>query len=66
MAVRDEPYAVRGKVTGIFTGGIDAGVFCGALILGVIGEMAGFTALFICAGLIVLSGLYLFRLQPGS
>ncbi|MCK5912561.1 MAG: MFS transporter, partial [Desulfuromusa sp.] len=37
MAVRDEPYAVRGKVTGIFTGGIDAGVFCGALILGIIG-----------------------------
>ncbi len=64
MAVRDEPYSVRGKVTGIFTGGIDAGVFCGAMILGVIGEMAGFTALFICAGLTVLSGLYLFRLKP--
>ena len=64
MAVRNEPYAVRGKVTGIFTGGIDAGVFCGAMILGVIGEMAGFTALFICAGLTVLSGLYLFRLKP--
>ena len=64
MAVRNEPYAVRGKVTGIFTGGIDAGVFCGAMILGVIGEMAGFTALFICAGLTVLSGLYLFRMKP--
>ncbi len=64
MAVRDEPYAVRGKVTGIFTGGIDAGVFCGALILGMIGEMAGFTALFTCAGLTVLSGLYLLRLKP--
>ncbi len=64
MAVRDEPYAVRGKVTGIFTGGIDAGVFCGAVILGMIGEMAGFTALFICAGLTVLSGLYLLRLKP--
>ncbi len=63
MAVRDEPYAVRGKVTGIFTGGIDTGVFCGALILGVVGEIAGFTALFICAGLIVLSGLWLFRLR---
>ncbi|MEE4254026.1 MAG: MFS transporter [Desulfuromusa sp.] len=66
MAVRDEPYAVRGKVTGIFTGGIDSGIFCGALILGMIGEVAGFTALFICAGLIVLSGLYLFRLKPTS
>ncbi len=66
MAVRDEPYAVRGKVTGIFTGGIDVGIFCGALILGAIGEWAGFTALFICAGLILLSGLGLFRLRPGS
>jgi len=64
MAVRDEPYAVRGKVTGIFTGGIDAGIFCGALILGTIGELAGFTVLFICAGLMVLSGLSLFRLKP--
>jgi len=64
MAVRDEPYPVRGKVTGIFTGGIDAGIFCGALILGTIGELAGFTVLFICAGLMVLSGLCLFRLKP--
>jgi predicted MFS family arabinose efflux permease len=64
MAVRDEVYEVRGKVTGIFTGGIDAGIFCGALILGSIGEIAGFTALFLCAGLIVLSGLGLFRLAP--
>lgn len=64
MAVRGEPYAVRGKVTGIFTGGIDTGVFCGAFILGVIGETAGFTALFICAGLVVLCGLILFRLKP--
>ncbi|MDX2481896.1 MAG: MFS transporter [Desulfuromusa sp.] len=63
MAVRDEPYAVRGKVTGIFTGGIDSGIFCGALVLGMIGEVAGFTTLFICAGLIVLCGLYLFRLR---
>ena len=66
MAVRNEPYAVRGKVTGIFTGGIDTGIFCGALILGMVGEFAGFSALFICAGLIVLSGLYLFRLKPAA
>jgi len=64
MAVRDEPYAVRGKVTGIFTGGIDAGIFCGALILGIIGNLAGFTTLFLCAGTMMLSGLYLFRLRP--
>ncbi len=64
MAIRDEPYAVRGKVTGIFTGGIDSGAFLGAMILGVIGEIAGFTALFICAGFVVLSGFYLLGLRP--
>ncbi|MCK4501946.1 MAG: MFS transporter [Desulfuromonadales bacterium] len=66
MAVRDEPYAVRGKITGIFTGGIDTGVFCGAFILGAIGDFAGFTPLFICAGLIILSGLYLIRFKPAQ
>lgn len=64
MAVRDEPYNVRGKVTGIFTGGIDAGAFCGALILGMVGELAGYSPLFICAGLVVLTGLLLFRSRP--
>lgn len=64
IAVHDEPYAVRGKIMGIFTGGIDAGIFYGVLILWTIGNLAGFTVLFICDGLIVLSGLYLFRLKP--
>jgi predicted MFS family arabinose efflux permease len=63
MAVRGEAYAVRGKVTGIFTGGIDSGAFLGAMILGTIGQFAGFTALFISAGFVVLSGLYLFRFR---
>lgn len=65
MAIRNEPYAVRGKVTGIFTGGIDSGSFLGALLLGVIGQQAGFAALFICAGLAMLSGFWVFRLRPG-
>ncbi len=64
MAVRNEPYAIRGKLTGIFTGGIDAGAFCGSLLLGIIGEFAGYPALFICAGLVMLTGLMLFRLRP--
>jgi len=66
MAVRDEPYSVRGKVTGIFTGGIDAGAFFGAVILGVIGEFSGYGSLFICAGLAMLSGLWLVRLVARS
>ena len=64
MTVRGEPYAVRGKLTGIFTGGIDSGAFCGSLLLGMIGEYAGYSALFICAGLVMLMGLGLFRLRP--
>lgn len=64
MAVRNEPYEVRGKITGIFTGGIDSGAFVGALILGGIGEVVGYQVLFSCAGLVVLLGLGLFRLRP--
>lgn len=64
MAVRNEPYAVRGKVMGIFTGAIDSGAFIGAIILGFIGQAAGFTALFLTAGAVMLSGLVVFRFRP--
>jgi len=64
MAIRGEPYAVRGKVTGIFTGGIDTGSFLGAILLGFIGQWAGFSALFLCAGAAMLSGFLVFRLRP--
>lgn len=63
MAVRNEPYAVRGKITGIFTGGIDAGTFSGSLILGMVGEISGYDSLFVCAGLVMLCGLWVFRLR---
>lgn len=61
MAIRDEPYAARGKVTGIFTGGIDSGAFIGALILGFIGDLSGYTGLFLGAALIVSAGHLLLR-----
>lgn len=64
MAIRNEPYAVRGKVTGIFTGGIDSGSFVGALVLGQIGESFGYGWLFLAAAATVLSGLWVFRLRP--
>lgn len=63
MAIRNEPYAVRGKVMGIFTGAIDSGAFIGALLLGMIGQAAGFTLLFLAAGTIMLSGLAIFRFR---
>ncbi len=61
MAIRNEPPAVRGKATGIFTGGIDTGIFAGSLILGYIGDWFGLEVLFLCAGLSMASALVLFR-----
>jgi len=61
MAIRDEPYSARGKVTGIFTGGIDSGAFIGAMLLGIIGDLAGYTSLFLCAAIVLSSGHLLLR-----
>lgn len=64
LAVRGESAEVRGKVTGIFTGGIDTGLFLGAFILGLIGELAGLNWLFIGAGVAFGLGIpLLFRLK---
>jgi predicted MFS family arabinose efflux permease len=63
MAIRGEAYEVRGKVTGIFTGSIDAGAFIGSIILGVIGELAGLSTLFFSAGLFMLLAFPLLRLR---
>jgi len=64
FALRGEPKGFRGKIVGIFTGGIDAGVFSGSIILGYIGEWRGFQALFLAAGLALFAGFALFRLNP--
>jgi MFS family permease len=61
VAVRDEPVAIRGKVTGAFTGSLDAGAFSGSILLGYIGEVAGFPALFLTAGLSLFVGLLFFK-----
>lgn len=66
MAVRGEPAEVRGKATGIFTGGIDAGTFAGSLVLGYIGQIFGLPVLFWCAAAGMASGLLLFGFRrPG-
>jgi len=61
MAVRDEATSVRGKATGIFTGGIDTGNFAGSLLLGYIGDWFGLNVLFVCAGLSMAAALLIFR-----
>ncbi len=66
MAVRDEPLHIRGKITGIFTGGIDTGTFGGSIILGHVGEWGGFRAIFFVAGLALLIGLGVYKTRLSS
>jgi len=61
LAIRDQPIDIRGKITGVFTGGIDTGAFAGSIVLGYIGEWLGFRALFFAAGLVVLAGLGVYK-----
>ncbi|HCX89043.1 MAG: MFS transporter [Deltaproteobacteria bacterium CG12_big_fil_rev_8_21_14_0_65_43_10] len=61
LIIRNQPINIRGKITGIFTGGIDAGAFVGSIILGYIGEWAGFRALFFAAGIVLLAGLGIYK-----
>ncbi len=65
-AVRGEPQAVRGKITGAYTGSIDAGAFVGSVMLGYVGELAGFQALFLAAGATVLFAILIFVRQTVS
>jgi MFS family permease len=61
LAIRDAPTAIRGKITGAFTGSIDAGAFAGSIILGFIGQFAGFQPLFLAAGCALLAAFALYR-----
>jgi len=65
FALRGEPKGIRGKIIGIFTGGIDAGVFSGSIILGYIGEWGGFPTLYLVAGVALFAGFMIYRLNPG-
>ncbi|MBI4774098.1 MAG: MFS transporter [Deltaproteobacteria bacterium] len=64
LVIRDQPIHIRGKVTGVFTGSIDTGAFAGSILLGYIGESAGYGALFFVAGLSLLAGLAIYPRQP--
>jgi MFS family permease len=64
FALRDEKKGVRGKINGIYTGGIDAGVFSGSIMLGYVGEWGGFQTLYLVAGAALFAGFIIFRLKP--
>lgn len=57
LTVRHSRPEVRGKMTGIFTGALDSGIFLGSIVLGYIGEQWGWPPLFGCAGVLVLCGI---------
>ena len=60
QAIRPIASHNRGKANGVFTGGVDSGIFLGAVTLGFVGEHFGFRALFAGAGLALIIGLSLF------
>ena len=66
IAVRNEPQAIRGKIMGVFTGGIDTGIFLGSILLGYIGQWFGFHVLFLVAGLTLFMGFGVYRLQTAT
>ncbi len=66
LAIRNEPPETRGKITGIFTGGIDSGAFVGAIVLGYIGEWGGLDLLFAASGGALLLGLLVLRFSPAT
>ena len=61
LLLRNEPIEIRGKINGVFTGGIDSGAFAGSITLGYIGDLAGFQALFLAAALTLLLGVLIHR-----
>jgi MFS family permease len=63
LAIRGEPANIRGRINGAYTGGIDAGIFVGAGLLGVLGEYAGYRAIFLAAGTSLFLGLGLFLFE---
>ena len=64
LAVRNEPEEIRGKIIGTFTGSIDAGALAGSVLLGYLGEVAGYSILFLGAGLALFAGFVVYKLGP--
>jgi MFS family permease len=60
LAIRNEKMDIKGKINGVFSGGIDTGAFIGSIMLGYIANWVGFQALFFVAGLALFMGLGMF------
>ena len=55
IAVRNEPIEIRGKIAGIFTGGMDSGMLCGSILLGYVGEWFGYRPIFLTTSILLVS-----------
>lgn len=60
LTIRPIAAGNRGKVTGILTGGVDAGLFFGSLTMGQLGDFFGFQAIFAMAAASIFVGLFVF------
>jgi len=54
LAIRDVPADYRGRVTGIFTGAIDSGIFLGSIGLGAAARLFPLSALFLISAALLL------------
>ncbi len=62
LVVDKTPPAERGAALGFFTSFMDGGITAGSVLLGLVGERAGFPAMFIVAGFVLVAGILLFAL----
>jgi MFS family permease len=60
LTIRPIAAGNRGKVTGILTGGVDAGLFVGSFTMGQLGDVFGFPAIFTMASATIFLGLGVF------
>jgi MFS family permease len=60
LVVDRTPPAERGSALGFFTSFMDMGIAAGAVLLGLVGERAGFPAMFTAAGLVLVAGILVF------
>lgn len=60
LVVDKTPPAERGAALGFFTSFMDVGISSGAVLLGLVGEGAGFPAMFTAAGFVLVAGILLF------
>jgi len=66
LAIRDVPAAYRGKVTGIFTGAIDSGIFIGSIGLGLAAKIVSLPVLFVISATLLLGAWVSVRLSSSA